>query len=81
MEWVFLPQILYFLYLFNEVSKTDDFFFCISSELTVNEMNLSLGIGTLLGSFFCLFLFFITDVYYLFHHSFKPLQGFLKTKI
>ena len=52
MEWVFLPQILYFLYLFNEVSKTDDFFFCISSELTVNEMNLSLGIGTLLGSFF-----------------------------
>lgn len=50
MEWVFLPQILY---LFNVVSKTDDFFFFhISSELTVSEMNLSLGIGTLFTSFF-----------------------------
>ena len=49
MDWVFLPQILY---LFNEVSKTDDFFPHISSELTVSEMNLGLGVGTLFSSFF-----------------------------
>ena len=57
------------------------FFSHISSELTVSEMNLGLGIGTLFSSFFTLFLFFLTDVYYLLHHSFKPHQGFLNTKI
>lgn len=53
------------------------------SELTVSEMNLSLGIGTLVSSFFIfvLFLFFLADVYYLCHYFAKPSQGFLKTKI
>lgn len=53
------------------------------SELTVSEMNLSLGIGTLVSSFFIfvLFLFFLADVYYLCHYFAKLSQGFLKTKI